>query len=230
MFGLGKVPGLNLADENPGLVPSTEWKAKAFSKPEDQKWYPGETLSVAIGQGANVATPLQMARAIAAVVNDGKLVRPSLVKRIEAVDGSWQENQFPTVVDNKADIEPWILEAVKKALVGVVNEPSGTGHRAQVSKDLGVTVAGKTGTSQIVSLHIHRQDTGQYEHHAWFVGYAPAEAPRIVVAALVEHGGGGGKAAAPLVSQVIEAYLRANPLPNLQPSSNQQIENLGGQT
>lgn len=209
MFGLGRPTELKVATEHPGLVPSTEWKRKYFKKPDDQKWWPGETLSVAIGQGATVSTPIQMARAMAALVNGGNILQPHIISRVEAGDGSWHTDYRDTTIDGVVDVEPWILEAVRKGMVGVVNDPLGTGHRAQVPKELGVTVAGKTGTSQVVSLAAHRANTADYEHHAWFVGYAPAESPEIVVSALIEHGGGGGVAAAPVVEQVIEAYFRS---------------------
>lgn len=207
-FGLGKATGLGLVQESPGLVPSTDWKARRFKGTEQEKWYPGETLSVAIGQGAMLATPLQMANAVAAIVNGGQVYRPQIIKAITDAGGKVIDDEFPPEVISRLEVDGKILAAIRDGLKGVVNDTRGTGRRAKVSEELNVTVAGKTGTSQVVALSRKTKDK-RFEHHAWFVGYAPADNPEIVVAALVEHGGGGGKAAAPLVSQVFEAYFQA---------------------
>lgn len=204
MFGFGVPTKLELAEEAKGLIPSTEWKQRAYKNPGDQKWYPGETLSVVIGQGAVTVTPLQVARAMAALVNGGRLMRPSLVKLVASSDGGFKDDAFSPQEDGKVDIEPGVLKTVRDALVGVVNDPHGTGKRAQLDKKLNITVAGKTGTAQVVSLDL---GTGVHNDHAWFAGYAPAEDPKIVVAALVENGGHGGEAAAPMTKKVMEAFF-----------------------
>ncbi|MEZ4754087.1 MAG: penicillin-binding protein 2 [Bdellovibrionota bacterium] len=206
LFGLGKRSGLGLVQENPGIVPSTEWKKKYFRRKEDQKWYPGETLSVAIGQGALVVTPMQMTRAIAALVNGGQLMKPWLVREIHSADGNIRDDDFKSEVVSKLEIDPTVLNRVKDALVQVVNNPQGTGKRAQIPKEYGVLVGGKTGTSQVVALSANAKGE-EFKDHAWFSGFAPSEKPEIVVTALVENGGGGGAAAAPIVSQVLEAYF-----------------------
>lgn len=200
-FGLGSKTGLKLAEENAGLVPSSEWKQRRFG----QRWYPGETPSVAIGQGALVTTPLQLARAMAAVVNGGFLVTPHLVREIADTERHFHE-EF-TGERGEIDVDPQILRQVKRALLTVVQNERGTGRKAQVDKSFNVLVGGKTGTAQVVSLeqgarHKHLQD------HAWFVGFAPEEKPEIVVAALIENGGHGGTAAAPAVRQVMESFFK----------------------
>ncbi|MBX7145064.1 MAG: penicillin-binding protein 2 [Oligoflexia bacterium] len=209
-FGLGRPTRLDLVEENPGLIPSTEWKRRYFKNPEDKKWYPGETLSVAIGQGAVVTTPLQIARALAALVNGGRLLRPYLVKSVAATEGEFRDDRFGPEEQGRLDVEKRILDTVREGLVAVVNDPRGTGHRAQIAERKDIVVAGKTGTAQVVSLNL----SGSHEHlndHAWFAGYAPADDPKIVVVALVENGGHGGSAAAPVVSRVMAQYFGVKP-------------------
>ncbi|MDC0358547.1 penicillin-binding protein 2 [Oligoflexia bacterium] len=207
-FGLGSPTQLELVQEHPGLVPSTAWKKRYYSGTEEEKWYPGETLSVSIGQGAMLATPLQMANAVSALINGGKLLRPYLIKEISSNEGSYKDDSDRYEQMGSLDVEPWILEKIKKALIGVANEAGGTARRARLPEELGIQVGGKTGTSQVVALS-RKTDDKRFEHHAWYVGFAPADKPEIVVAALVENAGSGGVAAAPLVAQVMEAYFKA---------------------
>lgn len=206
MFGLGSPTGLELVQEAEGLIPSTAWKAEHFSNPGDKKWYPGENLSVVIGQGATTVTPIQMARAMMALVNGGKLFKPTLVKKIESVDKTFIDENFKPELPTTIDLDPKFAETIKKAMVGVVNDPHGTARRAKLPEELGITVGGKTGTAQVVSLDFHKENSN-FGHHAWFTGYAPAEDPKIVVTALLEHAGGGGLNSAPVVEKVMEAYF-----------------------
>lgn len=207
-FGLGKPTGLRLVEEASGLIPSTEWKRTYFKNPEEQKWYPGETPSVSIGQGAVVTTPIQIARGLAALVNGGYVMRPYLVKRIESPDGGFQDDTFSPEIMSKLDVDEKILAAVREGLVGVVNDPRGTGKRAQLPAEYGVIVGGKTGTAQVVGME-HGAVGKELQDHAWFAGFAPAENPEIVAVALVENGGHGGVTAAPLVRKVMEAFFRS---------------------
>jgi penicillin-binding protein 2 len=204
IFGFGELTGIDLADETEGLVPSTAWKERYFKKKEDQKWYPGETLPVAIGQGAVTTTPMQIARALAAVVNGGRLVVPTTVQSVVAADGrELQTMSREQQGVRQIDIEPWVLAEVKRSLVAVVEDPRGTGHRAALPKDSHIVVGGKTGTAQVAS----REARLRNEDHAWFAGYAPADKPEIVVVALVESAGHGGSVAAPVVRDVMAAYF-----------------------
>ncbi len=205
-FGLGAPTGIELVQENPGLIPSTKWKREHYKGTEQEKWFPGETLSVSIGQGASLATPLQMAVAISALVNGGKVMKPLLVQELSAAMGSYHDSDFPPKVLKDTEVASEHLDSVRKAAVGVVNDARGTGRRSKLPDEWGITVAGKTGTSQVVALS-RKTDDKKTEHHAWFVGYAPAEDPEIVVSALIEHGGGGGKVAAPVVGEVLKAYF-----------------------
>jgi penicillin-binding protein 2 len=199
-FGLGAPTGLDLDKEMAGLVPSKAWKKARFHQP----WHEGETLSVAIGQGYNLTTPLQMARVVAAIANGGIIYKPYIVEKVEGPAGEILYQAKPEV-QSRLGASPENLEAVRQALVGVVNE--GT---AKVARLPNVQVAGKTGTSQVVALdpdNPKKKRERRMEDHAWFVAYAPADDPRVAVAVLVEHGGHGGEDAAPLARRVIAAGL-----------------------
>ncbi len=190
LLGLGGATGIDLPNEVAGLIPSPEWKLRVFKAP----WFPGETVSVAIGQGQVLVTPLQMARLAAVVANDGYLVRPRLL-RGEASDAAVREH---------LGFKPVNLETVRAAMQAVVRE--GTGRRAQVA---GLEVAGKTGSSQVVAHErLERDKTApELQPHGWFVGYAPADHPRIAMAVLVEHGRSGGESAAPVAGRILARYF-----------------------
>jgi penicillin-binding protein 2 len=199
-FGLGRETGIELPSERSGIVPSTVWKEKA----RHEQWFPGETISAAIGQGYVTVTPLQMAHLTAIVANDGFSYRPRLVRAImDRASGQLQE--VKPVAENRISFKPGTLDIIKDGLAGVVTE--GTGTRAKSSL---VTIAGKTGTAQTAALRTgpEKDIPKKFRDHAWFVSYAPVENPRIAVAVLVEHMGHGGSAAAPLAKQVIEEFVR----------------------
>jgi len=199
-FGLGAATGLDLDKEMPGLVPSTAWKQERFHRP----WHQGETLSVAIGQGYNLATPLQMARVAAAVAYGGAVYQPYLVEKVESPAGEILYQAKPRV-QSRLEASPATLEAVRRGLVGVVNE--GTAKSARLAR---VQVAGKTGTAQVMAIDRDNPQKKKLRHredHALFVAYAPADEPRVAVAVVVEHGGGGGATAVPLARRVIAAAM-----------------------
>jgi penicillin-binding protein 2 len=203
-FGLGRATKIPLPNEQTGLIPTSAWKEKRFGEP----WMLGETVSASIGQGFDLVTPVQLAVAYAAIANGGSVVRPRLVLSVTDPDGHVTEAPPPEVLGT-APVAPEHLARVRAALEGVVNEPGGTGGRARLP---GVRVAGKTGTAQVVGLeHTDGKEDEdvamRHRDHAWFVGFAPAEAPEVVVAALVEHGGHGGSAAAPVVQRVLAAHF-----------------------
>ena len=212
-FGLGEKTGLELVDENPGLIPSTEWKKRAHRDPGQQKWFPGETPSVSIGQGAVSVTPIQMAVALSALVNGGRVLIPHIIRMIESSDAKFRDDTFKPQERKLTLLDPKVVDIARKGLVGVVNDIGGTGGRSKLSPDLPIIVGGKTGTAQAAGDDA-RIGGKKIEDHAWFVAYAPAEDPEIVVAAIVENGGHGGVTAAPIVKQVLEAYFRkGNPPP-----------------
>ncbi|HJX09205.1 MAG TPA: penicillin-binding protein 2 [Candidatus Binatia bacterium] len=202
-FGLGEKTGIALDDEKGGIVPDTEWKRKRFRQP----WFPGETVSVAIGQGYLTVTPLQQAAMIAAVANGGTLYRPWIVRSVESVTGAVIRQYGPEKI-RSIEIKPETLERLRNGLADVVKLPSGTGGAAR-SKI--VAIAGKTGTSQVIEMkgaYLKSEQLSYFNRdHAWFVSYAPVENPQIAVAVLVEHGGHGGSAAAPMAKKVIEKFI-----------------------
>jgi penicillin-binding protein 2 len=199
-FGLGAPTCLDLDKEMPGLAPNPAWKKARYHQP----WHEGDTISVAIGQGYNLATPIQMARVVAAIANGGIIYKPYLVEKVESPSGEILYQGKPEV-QSRLGASRATLEAVRQSLVGVVN--SGTGKAARLSN---FQVAGKTGTAQVVALdrdNPKRKRERRMEDHAWFVAYAPADNPRIAVAVLVEHAGHGGEESAPLARRVINAAL-----------------------
>lgn len=204
-FGLGRPTGFDPAHEKGGLVPTSEWKLKRMGVP----WQGGETVSLSIGQSFLLVTPIQMASMISAVFNGGVLYRPQ-VTLWAGKDEGHKIYEFSPEVRGKVGVSKANLEIVKKALAGVVNEPHGTGGKARID---GITVAGKTGTAQVVTLEKEKilgekgEIPSRFRDHGWFVAIAPFESPRIAVAVVVEHGGHGGSAAAPLAKKVIQVYL-----------------------
>ncbi|MEW6387104.1 MAG: penicillin-binding protein 2 [Thermodesulfobacteriota bacterium] len=196
-FGLGRPTGLKLDKEMPGLVATSEWKLARFK----HRWQEGDTISVSIGQGYNLATPLQMAQVAATIANGGNLYEPHLVEKVESPAGEILFQAKP-VLKGTLGAKPENVALVQKALQGVVAE--GTGRNASLPH---VEVAGKTGTSQIVALDKEKMGgkiPDKYKNHAWFVAYAPVTDPQVALAVLVEHGGGGGAAAAPLAKRLLE--------------------------
>ena len=196
-FGLGQPSGLGLDKEMPGLVASSAWKKARFK----DSWHEGETLSVSIGQGYNLTTPIQMAQVAAAIANGGFVYEPHLLEKVESPTGEIVYQDKP-VLKSRLEASPETLAAVQQGLQGVVAE--GTGRSAKLPN---VEVAGKTGTSQIVALEKEKTRAkagASYENHAWFVAYAPANGEaQIAMAVLVEHGGHGGSAAAPLAKRLL---------------------------
>lgn len=186
-FSLGRPTGIDLPHEARGVLPSAEWKQRVLGAP----WFAGDTISVAIGQGLLTVTPIQMATLISAVAT-GSVPRPHLLR----------ESGPPPI---PVDVGPETLAVVRAALRDAVE--SGTGRRADVS---GIGVAGKTGTAQVFkrSAGIDADDLPKAERdHAWFIGYAPHDRPRVAFAVVVEHGGHGGTTAAPIARRVLEVFF-----------------------
>lgn len=174
IVGLGRATGIDLPNEQKGLLPSTEWKRKRYNQP----WYEGETVSVAIGQGAVWLTPVQLAQLSSFVAADGKNFKPQIVNRIVSTEGKTVRT-FEPVVNADVKFKPGVLKIVRDGMRGVVNEPGGTAGASRVQN---VLMCGKTGTAQAGSDKVKLGD------HAWFIAYAPAEDASIAMAILVEHG------------------------------------------
>jgi penicillin-binding protein 2 len=202
-FGLGRRTGIGLKDEKPGLVPTAAWKKKVYGTP----WYKGETLSVSVGQGFLLTTPLQLLNAYAAVANGGKLYTPQLVGGVETPEGELIK-RFSPKESTHVMVSKKTLELIKGALRGVVDEEGGTAWWMSRS---GLRIAGKTGTAQLVRMKERSEDIEKKPYklrdHAWFVGFAPYDDPKIAVAVVVEHGGFGSRAAAPVALELFRTYL-----------------------
>lgn len=209
MFGLGQPTEIKLPGEQRGLIPDTQWKQERFG----DVWHPGETLSIAIGQGYISATPIQLANAYAAIGNGGFLYKPYLVKKIEKRNGELIK-EFHPELKRKIEISQEVFDAVKEGLYQVANSSGGTAIVSGHSKK--VAISGKTGTAQVRAFSdIMKMKCESMpikdRHHGWFVGYAPRENPEIAVAVIAEHSCH-GTAAAPIVRDVIEAYFnKKNP-------------------
>lgn len=203
-LGLGKKTGVEMEHERSGLIPTSDWKLKRYKRP----WQEGETLSIAIGQGFNLVTPLQLALMTATVANGGTVYKPGMIETVRDPDGHIIEQFQPTVLD-RFEGQGKNLEIIKEGLIEAVNGRRGTARRARLDN---ITVAGKTGTAQVVRLkqykHLKEEDIPyKYRDHAWFTCFAPAERPEIAVTVLVEHGLHGGSAAAPIAKAVLEKYF-----------------------
>lgn len=212
-LSFGAITQIDLDGEKAGVVPSTEWAAKK----QHRKWYPSETISVAIGQGALVVTPLQVATMMAAVANGGTVYRPHVVRAIEHVDndGSVQRFKVESQALRKLKLSPEVIQHVKTGLWEVVNEQGGTGSNARIQ---GLNVAGKTGTVQVIAQSGWFSTAGMpflFRDHAWFASYAPNDNPQMVVIVFVEHAGAhGGTEAAPLAKMLYESRFRGQAAAN----------------
>jgi penicillin-binding protein 2 len=203
-FGFGQKTGIDLEGETSGLLPSQEWKAKRYQ----QIWYPGDTVSVGIGQGYTLVTPMQLAFATATLANNGVAYRPHLVKEVRSSRSS--EARFiakDPLYD--LDIPAAQLDLVRRAMVAVT-QPGGTAVYASLGAPY--QIAGKTGTAQVVAMkqgekYDAKNVDERLRDHAWFIAYAPAEHPQIALAVLVENGGHGGGTAAPIARKVMDYYL-----------------------
>jgi len=205
-FGLGKTTGFDVGQEKKGLIPTRRWKLKKFGEP----WQEGETVSMSIGQSFLLVTPIQMATLIASIFNGGALYKPQVTRWVGKAEYK-KVHEFAPILTGRPGIRREYLELVKKALVGVVHEPRGTGSLARLKH---ITVAGKTGTAQVVARkkgtdadNNEDEIPFQFRDHAWFAAVAPADSPEIALAIIIEHGGHGGSVAAPIAREMIEVYL-----------------------
>jgi penicillin-binding protein 2 len=213
-FGFGKKTGIDLEGETSGLLPSQDWKMKRYK----QKWYAGDTVSVGIGQGYNLVTPMQLAYATATLANNGIGFKPHLVKEVRSA-----RNEESRLIEAKQEfdmqLDPAHLDLVKRAMAAVT-QPGGTA--AQAAAGAPYHIAGKTGTAQVVAMKQgEKYDASKLSErnrdHAWFIAFAPAEQPKIALVVLAENGGHGGGTAAPIARKVMDYYLLGKvpqPLPD----------------
>lgn len=213
-FGFGKKTGIDLEGETSGLLPSQEWKMKRYK----DKWYSGDTVSVGIGQGYNLVTPMQLAFATATLANNGVAYRPHLVREVRSA-----REPESRVIESKPEfdlkIDPAHYDLVRRAMIAVT-QPGGTAVAA--SAGASYQIAGKTGTAQVVGMKQgEKYDASKLDErhrdHAWFIAYAPADQPKIALVVLAENGGHGGGTAAPIARKVLDYYLLGKvpqPLPD----------------
>ena len=206
-MGFGSKTGIDIDGEARGILPSEEWKQRRFKRPEQQKWYAGETISIGIGQGYNSYTMMQLAQATAILANNGMGYKPHLVRSISDVR-SGGVREIPLEKSHEVALKPEHIEVIKNAMIGVNKE--GTGTKAFAGAKY--VAAGKTGTAQVFSLN-----GGNYSHggtkeflrdHALFIAFAPADKPKIALAVIVENAGFGATSAAPITRQVFDYYLQ----------------------
>jgi penicillin-binding protein 2 len=202
----GEISHIDLDGERPGLVPSTKWA----NEKQHRKWYPSETISVSIGQGPLIVTPLQVANMVAAVANGGKVFQPHVVRYVDRVqkDGAYKRFRVPSRVIHEVALAPAANRAVKDGLWKVVNEEGGTGGNARIE---GLDISGKTGTVQVIAQHGWVKAEGlpfKYRDHAWFASFATLNSPQMVVVVFIEHGGHGGTDAAPLAKLLYESRFK----------------------
>jgi penicillin-binding protein 2 len=216
-FGYGVLTGIDIPGEKPGLYASPDWKKHAFKRAADQVWFPGETISMGIGQGPITVTPLQQAHLAAEIAEDGKIIaKPRLVSAIRAA-GSTTVTTRPPIMMTPIDIgtdEQWSV--VHDGMLGAVYGPGGTAYAVGVGSKY--KIAGKTGTAQVIAIKqnekYHAKDVAERNRdHAWFIAFAPADDPKIAISVLVENGGFGATAAAPIARKVLDAYLLGSEAP-----------------
>ncbi|HEX2530579.1 MAG TPA: penicillin-binding protein 2 [Burkholderiaceae bacterium] len=206
-FGFGQLTGIDLEHERSGLLPSTAWKHAAYRRPEQKKWYAGETISLGIGQGYNTFTPLQMAHAVAILANNGIVMKPHLVKIIE--DGvTRKRTQTVPKESYRIDLKQENIDVIKRAMVGVTKE--GTSARAFSGAEY--ESGGKTGTAQVIAIKKNEKYDAskldeRHHDHSLYIAFAPADNPRIALAIIVENGGFGAEAAAPIARKALDYYL-----------------------
>ena len=213
-FGFGERTGIDVMNENAGVIPSREWKRAQFTQREDQTWYPGETVITGIGQGFTLVTPLQLAHATAALATSGQRFKPRLVIATEDAVTGEIANHDPVLLDIIGNVEEPHWERITQAMVGVTEEAQGSGHNAM--RGTPYSVAGKTGTAQVFSLAADETYNAEeidesLRDHGLFIAYAPVESPTIAIAVIVENSGGGGATAAPVARQILDAYFLEDP-------------------
>ena len=210
LFGFGRATGIDIGGEKTGLLPSREWKRKAFSRPQDQIWFPGETINFGVGQGYFLVTPLQLAHHTSMLANRGKSFKPRLVTGLRDPRTGKVRSIAPIKDEEIKSASPHQWQIVMEGMVGTMR---GRGTAAATAgREMTYTIAGKTGTAQVFSVgknerYDEKTVQERLRDHSWFIAFAPAEAPKIALAVLVENGGYGSTGAAPIARKVLDAYL-----------------------
>jgi penicillin-binding protein 2 len=206
-FGFGQKTGIDLKFERTGILPSTAWKNAAYKRPEQKRWYAGETISLGIGQGYNAFTPLQMAHAVATLANNGIVMKPHLVKMLE--NGVSHQRMLTVPKESyRIPLKQENIDIIKNAMVGVTKE----GTSARAFAGAGYISGGKTGTAQVIAIkqgekYNASKISDRHHDHALYTAFAPADNPRIALAVIVENGGFGAQSAAPIARAALDFYL-----------------------
>jgi len=209
-LGFGKLTGIDISGEKPGLLPSRAWKKKYFKRPAEQMWYPGETVNFGIGQGYFLVTPLQLAHYTSILANRGTSYVPRLVNGVRNPATGEIKHFAPVKNEELTNVSSESWQIVLEGMAGTLRYGTGA---PSAGKNMTYTIAGKTGTAQVFtvsrsqSLDNQKTVSDRLRDHSWFIAFAPAEHPRIAVAALVENGGFGSAAAAPIVRKIMDTYL-----------------------
>ena len=217
-FGYGKSTGIDISGEQTGILPSKEWKKHRFKRPADQVWFPGETVNFGVGQGYMTVTPMQQAHMVSVIAARGKSFKPRLVTGLRDPETK-QATVIPPQRQRDVDhVRPEDWETVFEGMKGTITRGTGRGMGAGAS----YTIAGKTGTAQVFTVaqnakYVEKDVSELLRDHSWFVAFAPAEAPRIALAVLVENGGFGAAAAGPIARKVLDAYLLPRNTPEVKP-------------
>jgi penicillin-binding protein 2 len=227
-FGFGSKSGIDLAGEFAGVLPSPEWKMKRFKQPAQQKWFPGETISIGIGQGYHSYTPLQLAQAMAMLATGGTMYKPRLIAHIDN-PRSGERRDLPAEALHTVALRRENVEFIKRSMAGVVKE--GTAARAFAGTTY--TAGGKTGTAQVIAIkqnekYEEAKVAERHRDHSLFIAFAPLESPRIALAIVVENGGFGARAAAPLARTVLD-YFMLGKLPAGMDQPTPEDEGAGGE-
>lgn len=218
-WGFGQKTGIDIQGEAAGVLPSTQWKTRAFKNVAQQRWYEGETVSLGIGQGYNSFTILQLAHAVATLANDGTIMRPHLLREI---DDPSNHTRQPLSVESegRTNVSVSDIEFVKSAMVGVVTD----GLAKRVFAGVPYSVGAKTGTAQVVSIAANQRYNANalprsLRDNSLFVAFAPADHPKIALAVVVENGGWGAQSAGPIARQILDYYLLRRQEPGAEPEA-----------
>ena len=211
-FGIGSLTGIDISGEKPGLLPTPEWKRQFFKRPQDQIWFPGETVNFGVGQGYLLVTPLQLAHMAAELAERGKSFRPRVVMGTRDARGAIVRTA-PVSMRGASGISDTDWALVLRGMIGATTY----GTAAAIGKGAPYSIAGKTGTAQVFTVaqgarYNEKTVAERLRDHAWFIAFAPADAPRIAICVLVENGGFGASAAAPIARRVMDAYLLDGPV------------------
>src|SRR6266853_1024427 len=207
-FGFGKPTGIDIGGEKAGILPSREWKAKAFSRPQDRVWFPGETVSIGIGQGYLTVTPSELAHYASILATRGKIWRPRVVAAYRDPRTGELHRIAPVSDGEVPGVAPEDWQRVVHGMIGVTTR----GTAAAIGAHAAYSFAGKTGTAQVFTVARNEKYNAsklneRLRDHSWFIAFAPADQPRIALAVLEENGGAGATAAAPIARKVMDAYL-----------------------